>query len=200
MTPGDQPAVVARPFAEQALNNAIANSSLKKRAEVTVIQSVEELSRIDFQNETTPQIHRVFPRRSDRLMSRTIGPQTVRTITEILFVDRLQQHEHRSLQKFVFERRNSNRSRFAVGAFWNLNPTHGWCAVSPRMDTIQQRLQIGRQIRFVTGGRLTVDSHRTVFSRAAIRFQQPIKINQVSKDCENQLRRTFCQLSYAFRT
>jgi hypothetical protein len=44
MTPGDQPAVGARPFADQALNNAIANSSLKKRAEVTVIQSVEELS------------------------------------------------------------------------------------------------------------------------------------------------------------
>jgi hypothetical protein len=127
----------------------------------------------------------VFPRRIDRLVSRTTGPKTVRTVTEILFVDRFQQHEHRSLQKFVFERRNSNRASFAAGAFRNLNPTHGWCAVSSRMDTIQQRLQIGRQICFVAGGRLTVDSHRTIFTRAAIRFQQPIKINQVSKACEN---------------
>jgi hypothetical protein len=64
------------------------------------------------------------------------------------------------------------------------------------MDTIQQRLQIGRQICFVAGSRLTVDSHRTIFTRAAIRFQQPIKINQVSKACENQLRQTFRQLGY----
>jgi hypothetical protein len=84
-----------------------------------------------------------------RLMSRTTGPKTVRTVTEILFIDRLQQHKHRSLQKFVFERRNSNRASFAAGAFRNLNPTHGWCAASPRMDTIQQRLQIGRQTCFV---------------------------------------------------
>jgi hypothetical protein len=64
------------------------------------------------------------------------------------------------------------------------------------MNSVQQRLQIGRQIRFVVGGRLTVDSHRTVFTSAAIRFQQPFQIKQVSKACENQLRRTFRQLGY----
>jgi len=91
---------------------------------------------------------------------------------------------------------NANRTRLAAVAFRNLNPTHRWCPVRAQSNTIQQRLQIGSEIDFVVGGRLAIDSHRTVFAGAAIRFEQPLKINQVSKTRESQLRRTFRQLGY----
>jgi hypothetical protein len=64
------------------------------------------------------------------------------------------------------------------------------------MEAVKQRLQIGSQISFIVGGRLAIDSHRTVFTGAAIRFKQPLEINQVSQARENQLRRTLRQLGY----
>jgi hypothetical protein len=64
------------------------------------------------------------------------------------------------------------------------------------MDSVQQRLQIGCEISFIVGSRLAIDSCRTVFTSAAVRFTQPFQINQVSEACENQLRRTLRQLGY----
>src|ERR1043166_9778147 len=119
--------------------------------------------------------------------------ESLRAIAEVLFVDRLQQHEHSSLQKFVFERGDSDLTFFAAVAFRNLDPTHRWCSVGSRSDTLQQRLQIGTEIYFVVGSRLAIDSPRAVFTRAAIGFAHPLDINQVSQAREYQSGRRFRQ-------
>jgi hypothetical protein len=154
---------------------------------MVVVQSVEKLSQINFQHESASQIHRMFPRCVDRLMRRAARSKTVRTIVKILLEDRLQQHEHGLLQNLVLERWNANRTRFVAIAFRNPHATHWRRPIRSRPDLIQQRLQIGLEIDLVVGSRLAVDSRRTVFTVATIRFEQPLDIDQVSLEHVNIL-------------
>src|SRR5271166_2953889 len=88
-----------------------------------MIQSVEKLPDVHFQNPAAVAVHRLFPQRLQRLVRRPSGPEAVRTGVEVLLVNGLQQHDDRPLQDLVLQSRDTDRSGLGSrAAFRNQRP------------------------------------------------------------------------------
>ena len=84
-----------------------------------MIQSVEKLPDVHFQNPAPVAGHRLFPQRLQRLVGRPPCPVAERTVIEVLFKDRLQQPDHRPLQERIYPPTSACRW---VGFPWRYRP------------------------------------------------------------------------------
>ena len=74
---------------------------------MSVVDRIEELSDIDLHDPAAPRRHRLLPEAFQGLMRRPPGPEAIRTVLEVLFVDRFQDHDNRTLQHLILEGRNA---------------------------------------------------------------------------------------------
>jgi hypothetical protein len=127
------------------------------------------------------------------------GPQAVRAIDKVLLVDRFQQHHHRALENLVLQRRDADRSRLRRRAgLGNVNPLDRRRHVPARLGAVQQRLEVGLQVLPVRVPRLAVHARRPAFTRAMVRFGEPLQIHQICQGREAHLRRLLRQRRYPF--
>ena len=115
------------------------------------------------------------------------GTEPVRAVTEVLLVEGFQDHRHRSLGDFVFQRWDADAPAPAI-ALGDLHPTDRWRLISAGFQPLQQVCQIGLQIGLVGSRRLPVDPRSPVFSGAAIGLAQPSLVQHMGQGYEGSLR------------
>jgi hypothetical protein len=126
---------------------------------------------IHFKDPAAPTVHQLVSEGRQRLVRRSSGPETVRAVQKVLFVDRFQQHNDRPLEYFVLQRRDSKRASLGSrAAFRNVHTPYGRSAVRAGLRAVEQALQVALQILFVIVRGHAVHAHGTVLASAAVRF------------------------------
>jgi hypothetical protein len=161
-----------------------------------MIQSLEKLLDVHFQNPAPTQVHRLPPHRLQSLVCRPPWPITVRTVQEVLFVDRLQEHDDRPLQHFVFKGRDAEGTPVASCPFWNPRPPHGRRSVRAGLGPTFQRRQVLHQVRLVSPTSLSIHARGGVLAGGLVGVTQPRLIHVVGQGREPQLRCLPRQLRY----
>jgi hypothetical protein len=163
------------------------------------IQGVEEFSDIHLQDIAAPTVHQLGSERLQRLMCRSSGPETVRTVQKVLLIDWLQQHDDRPLKDLILQGGNSDRASLGSrAAFRNMHTSHRRRAVRAGFRAVEQALQVSLQILFVVSRGHSVYAHRSILAGASIRFLQPVDVHQVGQRGERHLRRLLRQRCYPF--
>ena len=86
-----------------------------------VIYRVEELADIDLHDPLDRFIHDLFPDALQRLVGRAPGPKAVGEVIELLLIDRLQEHRHRTLENLILCRRNADGTSFLSVSLRNVD-------------------------------------------------------------------------------
>ena len=122
-----------------------------------MVDRVKELSNVHIQYPATSHSHRLVPQSIQSLVCRASGAEAVRAVPEVLFVERLQHHDHRPLKNFVLKSGNSQRSGLGGRAgLGNVSSSHWGRKVRAGLGSVQQRLEVVLQIHRVVLGRLSV--------------------------------------------
>jgi hypothetical protein len=79
---------------------------------MAVVNRVKELANVHIHDPSASHVHRLLPQACYRLVCRSSGPEAMRTVLEVLLVDRFQHHDYSALEHFILERRNSQRPGF----------------------------------------------------------------------------------------
>jgi hypothetical protein len=103
------------------------------------------------------------------------GPEPERAVSEVLLIDRLQQHHNGPLRHFVLERRNAQCTLTAVRLVNVVTPNRR-CTITTRFEPVEQTLQVLLQIGRIGLRRLTVNSYRAVLASALVGVPQPLGI------------------------
>ncbi len=92
-----------QPLVDHPSDNAVRHSLVEERSQLAMRDGVEILAYINIQNPvlTLPRDH--FVQLTQRIVARSIRPETVRTRPKVLLVDSFQNHDDRSLGYLVFE-------------------------------------------------------------------------------------------------
>jgi len=74
-----------------------------------MIQVIEKLANIDLKHPAASwlTVHRLVAEGFQRIVCRSSGPETIRAVQEVLFINRLQQHDNRPLKDFILQGGNS---------------------------------------------------------------------------------------------
>ena len=163
---------------------------LEQVSQVTMIQSIEELSDIHVENPLNPQCHRLTMKILQSLVSRAAATEAIRAGKKIPAVDGFQNHHDRPLQDLVFDGRYADRAGLGFRApFRNTHTSHRGCSVSARLGPRQKRVEVFLQARFVVVPGLTIDAGRPVLTGFPERFTQPVDVQVVVQGRERHLRR-----------
>src|SRR5688572_2128941 len=103
---------------------------------MSVVQRIEELTDVHFQNPPASGPHCLLPEALKCLMGRTSWAETIRTVKKVLFVDRLQDHHDRPLEDFVLQRRDPDRAGFPARSFRYLHPADWGGAVRATLGPV----------------------------------------------------------------
>src|SRR6516165_6791095 len=142
---------------------------------MTMIQRVEELPDVHFHQPATTQVHSLLPQSAQRVVRRSPRPETVRTVPKVLFVNRLQRHDDRSLKDFVFQRGNPQGPGFDSRLLRDTHPTYGRRSVCAGLGTVQESREVVEQAPTVVLGR-PPHARGTVLARALVRLKQPYQV------------------------
>ncbi len=74
-------------------------------------------------------------------MRRALGPETVRAVQKVLLVNGLQHHRDSTLEDFIFEGRNAERTHPPI-ALRDVHPPDGWRFVQPGFGALEKRLEV----------------------------------------------------------
>jgi site-specific DNA recombinase len=184
------------PFADQSKQHPVPYPQPKKLAQMSMIQSVKELTDVHLQDPAAIHAHGLPPQRIERLVRRPSWPKAVRTVQKVLLVDGFQDHDDRPLKQLVFKRGNPQRPGFWARPLGNVHPPHRRCPVRAGLGAVQQGLQVAQQVLVVVLRRLSVHARGAVFARAQVRCDQPVHVDVVSQRGESHLRRLLRQLGY----
>jgi len=86
--------------------------TLEKVSEVAVVNRIEKLTDVHIHDPAPAHGHRLLPETRQRLMRRSSGPEAVRAVLEVLFVDCFEHHDDRPLEHLILEGRNPQRLGF----------------------------------------------------------------------------------------
>src|SRR3954447_14034139 len=89
---------------------------------MAVVQSVEKLSDVDLDHPPAPDLHQPMPEGVQRLVRRAARPEAIRADQEVLLVDRLQDHRHRTLEDLVLERGDADGPGLRAGSLREYAP------------------------------------------------------------------------------
>ena len=120
-----------QPLSDNAQQDAITYPAADDLEQVSVIEAVEKLPDIDFQDPTSAHRHRRVSDRFERLVRRATRPEAVRAVQEVLLVDGLQQHRDRALQHLILEGRNANGSRLLPISLRDVHAPDGGARYAP---------------------------------------------------------------------
>src|ERR1039457_3387646 len=95
-----------------------------------------------------------------------------RTVKEVLFIDRLDQHHNGTLRHLVFKGRNIEAALTASRLVYILSTSRGR-SITARLESIDQIGQVLLQIDCVGLRRLPVHSDRAIFARTLVRILHP---------------------------
>jgi hypothetical protein len=98
--------------------------------------------------------------RVQRLMLASPWPEPIRESEKICFVDSVQHFDRRTLDDFVFQRRNSERPLPPVGLRY-IHPTHRFRSVRPSLQPMGKILETVLEGLAVVPPRLSVDTGRS---------------------------------------
>jgi hypothetical protein len=96
------------PFADQSQQHSIPCPTLEKVAKVAVVNRIKELTNVHIHDPAPSHGHRLLPETRQRLMRRSPGPEAVRAVLEVLFVDGFQRHDDRPLEYLILEGRDTH--------------------------------------------------------------------------------------------
>jgi site-specific DNA recombinase len=91
------------PLPDQSQHHTVAYPLLEKLPPVGMIQRVEKLPDVHFQNPAATAVHRPLPQVFQGIMRRSSRPEAIRTDIKVLLVNRLQQHDDRPLENLVLQ-------------------------------------------------------------------------------------------------
>ena len=163
-----------------------------------VIQGIKEPLDVYLQHPPTMHLHHLDPQHAQRIVGRPPWPETVRAIQKVLLIDRFQHHDHRPLKHLVLEGGNADRARLAaLSALRDVHTPHWRRPVHARLRAVQQRLEVGLQVRRVLFRGLFVHAHGAILARAPVCFLEPVDVDVMGKREERHRRRLLRQLRYA---
>ena len=117
-----------QPFTDQADQALVADSMLQKTDQPFMTDRIEEAAVIGIQNPVhLPSLH-ADHERIQSIMLAAPRPESIRKSKEIFLVDRIQHRNHRSLEKLILQRRDTQRSLSPIG-FRDIPTPTGQCAV-----------------------------------------------------------------------
>src|SRR5713101_7535746 len=131
-----------------------------------------------------------------RLMLTAPWSEPVRKIEKVRFVDSIQHLDRRTLDDFVFQRRNSERSLPPVG-LRDKHPTHRLRSVRSSLQPFEKILEIFLQLLPVVPPRLSVHARRSFLLQSEVGHAQRIQVVDVVQERrESQLLILSCCLTY----
>jgi hypothetical protein len=113
------------------------------------------------------------------------GSEAVRARQEVLLVDALQHHRHRSLQHFVLEGRDAEGTLLAMPLV-DLGTAHWWRSVAAGLEALVQVGEVALEVLRVLLRRLSVDSRCAVLARASMCFPQEGDIDVMGQTREHR--------------
>src|SRR5208337_1297479 len=145
------------PFVNQSKQHSVSYPTLQKDPEMAMVDRIKELSNIHIQDPATSHRHRLVPQIIQSLVCRASGAEAVRAVQKVLFVERLQHHDHRALKNLTCKSGNSQRAGLARRAcLGDVSSSHRGRKVRAGLGSVQQRLEVVLQIHCVVLGRLSV--------------------------------------------
>jgi hypothetical protein len=142
-----------------------------------MIERIEEALNVHLQHPTSSHLHESLPELAQRHVCRATRTATVRTGQEVLLENRLQHHGHRSLKYLVLEAGYANRPGLRPVALGHVGATHGWSLVATRLEPLEQRAEVGLELRLVVLPRLAVHSQSAVLACATERLLQDLHVD-----------------------
>src|ERR1700730_8058279 len=115
---------------------------LEKLPQLGMIQSVEKLPDVHFQNPATPHAHRLLPQGFERLVRRASRSKTIRAIHKVLLVDGFQNHDDRPLEDLILKSRDTDRAGLWARSFQYVHPPHGWRSVRAGLGPVEKVCQL----------------------------------------------------------
>ena len=156
---------------------------------MSVVDRIEEFSDIDLHDPAAPHRHRLLPEAFQGLVRRPSRAEAVRTVLEVLLVDRFQDHDDRTLKHLILEGRDAQRPGLGRRAgLGDMDPTHRRRLVRAGLGSVQQRPEVALQVRRVVLAALSVHAHRPVLARTPVSLTEPVDVDEVSQGRESHLR------------
>ena len=185
----------SQPLSDHAPDHSVPHPLVQKAPQMVAFDLVEEALDVQVDHPASPVVHQSLPQRLKRLVSSTPRPKSVRTFQEVLLVRRFQHHQDRPLQDLVLQRRYPDRARLA-SRFRQVYPAHRRRPIASRVESVEQALQVLRQIRFVLLGGYSVHPCRRTLSRAPVCLLQPLRVDLMRQRRQHHLRCLPCQFRY----
>ena len=105
------------------------------------------------------------------------GPESVRKLQEVLFVDCIQHLDGGALDDFVFQRGNAKRPKLTWFAHLrDINPTHRSCSVGSSLESMGEVLEVRLEVLNVVLPCLAIHACRRVLLNREERCPQPIDV------------------------
>src|SRR5512133_3137662 len=103
--------------------------------------------------------------RFERIVCSSSGPKSIRAIQKGLLVHGLQHNDHRPLQDFVLEGRDTEWPQLLAVSLRYVYTSHRWGAVRVAgLGTVEQCPEIVLQVHRIFRCCLTVDTRRSIFA------------------------------------
>jgi len=185
-----------QPFLDEPHNAPVRNPVLDEFHQPFVRNSIEEAFDIQIEHPVHFSHQQSRVERIQRLMLASPGPEPVRESEEIRFVDGVQHLSRRTLDNFVFQRRDSERSLPPVG-LGDKHSTHRLRSIRSSLQPFGKVLEIPLQFLPVVPPRLPVHAWRGFLLQREVGHAQRVQaVDVVQKRREPQLLILSCCLTY----
>ena len=185
-----------QPFLDEPHDAPICNPMRDELHQPFVGNAIEKAFDVQVQHPVHFSRQQSGVQRVQRLMLAASWPEPVRESEEIRFLDGVQHLDRRTLDDFIFQRRDSERSLPPVG-LRDIHPTHRLRSIRSSLQPIGKILEIPLQFFSVMPPRLPVHTGRGFLLQSEVGHAQCFQVvNVVQKRCEPQLLILSCCLTY----
>ncbi len=188
-----------QPFLDESHDAPIRYPMLEEPDQPCVRQPVKEAAHVQVQHPVHTSLMKSTEQGIQRFMLVASWPEPIREAEEVGFVNGVEYFHRRSLNEFVFERRDAERSLPPI-RLGNVHPTH-------RLGPVRSALQsMGKVLEIVLKGLAVVPPRLTVYTGCSVPLQleeckpqsvTPVDVMHQSGELHILVR--FCRLSYLFQ-
>jgi len=171
---------------------------LQKTDQPPMTDRVKEAPVIDIQNPAHFPSLDTDHKRIQIIMLAAPRPESIRKSKEIFLVDRIQHRDHRSLEKLILQRRDTQRPLWPIG-FRDLPTPTGQCAVRAPVNPSMEISKICLQFLLVVQPCHSIHSGSSLALERVERQPQKIDANVVEQRSEPFLLPRPCCLTYALQ-